>query len=74
MQAQRIVTKADATGHLTGLPLMPPGRPVEVIMLLLDNQIPATRPRRKPPTRLQGKIRETGDVLSSASVDDWGVA
>lgn len=74
MQAQRIVTKVDATGHLTGLPLLPPGQPVEVIMLPLDNQVPPTRLRRKPPIHLQGKIRETGDVLSSVSAEDWGVA
>ena len=72
MQAQRIVTQVDATGHLTGLPLLPPGQSVEVIMLLLDNQLPPKR--RKAPVQLKGKVREIGDVLSSAPAQDWGIA
>ena len=68
MQAQRIVTQVDSTGHLSGLPLLPPGQSVEVIMLLLDNQ---PQPKhRKAPSHLQGKMRETGDVFSSAPAHD----
>lgn len=72
MQAQRIVTQVDATGHLTGLPLLPPGQSVEVIMLLLDNQ-PSPK-RRKAPTHLKGKMREIGDIFTSAPAQDWGVS
>jgi hypothetical protein len=72
MQAQRIITQTDSGGHITGLPLLPPDRAVEVIMLLLDT--PQKPIRRKAPAHLKGKIRETGDVLSSASAQDWGIA
>jgi len=72
MYAQRIVTQVDSTGHLTGLPLLPPGQSVEIIMLLLDNQPP--QKRRKAPVLLKGKVREIGDVLSSAPAQDWGIA
>ena len=71
MQTQRIVTKVDATGHLTGLPLLPPGRTVEVIMLVMDQ--PLSFVRRKPPKKLQGKVRITGEVLTTASSSDWGI-
>ncbi len=65
MQAQRIVTQTDSAGHITGLPLLPPGKSVEVIMLLLDTPLPSKG--SKAPAHLRGKLRETGDVLSSAS-------
>jgi hypothetical protein len=73
MQAQRIVTIVDQTGHLKSLPLLPPGQQVEVIMLLLDRNTPATS-RRKAPEHLKGKMRETGDILSTASPQDWGLS
>jgi predicted metal-dependent RNase len=72
MQAQRIITQTDSTGHLTGLPLLPPGKSVEVILLLLDNQ-PSPK-QQKAPARLKGKIREVGNIFSSAPADDWGIA
>ena len=71
MQAHRIVTQVDSTGHLTGLPLLPPGRMVEVIMLVMDQQ--STVVRRKPPLKLRGKIVISGDVLTSVSPSDWGM-
>jgi hypothetical protein len=73
MQAQRIVTKADASGHLPDLPILPPGQTVEVIMLMIDNNAP-THARRNPPSRLKGKIRETGDIFSTASSQDWNLS
>lgn len=72
MQAQRIITQTDSTGHLTGLPLLPPGKSVEVIMLLLDT--PLATKKSKVPAHLRGKLRETGDVMSSAPAQDWNVA
>ena len=73
MQAQRIVTHADSTGHLTQLPLLPPGQAVEVIMLLLDRDTPLEY-LRKAPERLKGKLREVGDIMSSAPLQDWGIS
>lgn len=73
MQAQRIITKVDPTGHLMSLPLLPPGQTVEVIMLLHDqNNLPSLR--RKAPVSLRGKIREIGDIFSTASPQDWGLS
>ena len=72
MQAQRIVAQTDSTGHLTSLPLLPPGKSVEVIMLLLDTPLPAKK--NKVPAHLRGKLREIGDVLSSAPAQDWNIA
>ncbi len=71
MQAQRIVTQTDSTGHLTGLPLLPPDKSVEVIMLLLATPLPLKK--SKAPAHLRGRIRETGDVISSAPAQDWNV-
>jgi hypothetical protein len=72
MQTQRIVTQVDATGHLIGLPLLPPGQMVEVIMSVLDK--PTRVVRRKPPKKLQSTVRIIGDVLSTASSEDWGIS
>ena len=73
MQAQRIVTQVDSSGHLMQLPLLPPGQSVEVIMLLLESGTPS-KPRRKVPAHLKGKIREVGDIMSSAPLSDWSLA
>jgi hypothetical protein len=73
MQAQRIITQVDSTGHLTSLPLLPPGKTVEVIMLFLGEKTPSI-PSRKAPRSLYGKIRELGDVFSSAPPHDWGLS
>ena len=71
MQAQRIVTQVDSSGHLMQLPLLPPGQSVEVIVLLLEGGT-QSKPRRKVPAHLKGKIREVGDIMSSAPLSDWG--
>ena len=70
MQAQRVMAQVDSSGNLTGLPLLPPGQ--EVIMLLTDQ--PLTPIRRKPPERLKGTVRINGDLLSTASPTDWEVS
>ena len=72
MQAQRVITQTDSNGYLTGLPLLPPDKSVEVIMLLLDNSPPSRK--SKVPAHLRGRIREIGDVISSAPAQDWNVA
>ena len=73
MQAQRIITQVDSTGHLMSIPLLPPGQTVELIMLIHDQ---ATLPSacRKAPKALKGKLREIGDVFSTASSKDWGLS
>jgi len=66
MQAQRIITQVDSSGHLMSLPLLPPGQTVEVIMLIHEKKTLST-PQRRAPRSLYGKNRETGDVFSTAS-------
>ena len=73
MQAQRIITQVDSTGHLMSLPLLPPGQTVEVI-LLIHAQDTLSTPSRKSPSSLHGKIREIGDVFSTATAQDWGLS
>lgn len=72
MQAQHIITQTDSTGRLTGLPLLPHGKSVEVIMLLLDTPLPSKK--SKVPAHLRGKLREIGDVTSPAPAQDWNIA
>jgi hypothetical protein len=73
MQAQRIITQVDSTGHLMSLPLLPPGKTVEVIMLFHAEKAPSM-PSRKAPSSLYGKIREIGDIFSTAPPQDWGLS
>jgi hypothetical protein len=73
MQAQRIITQVDSSGHLMSLPLLQPGQTVEVIMLIHEHKTLST-PLRRAPSSLYGKIRETGDVFSTASPQDWGLS
>ncbi|MEK8088480.1 hypothetical protein [Thermithiobacillus plumbiphilus] len=46
---------------------------VEVLVVTLDDAEPARRHRRPPP-QFAGKVRETGDVMSSVPAADWGLA
>ncbi len=73
MQAQRIITQVDSTGHLMSIPLLPPGQTVELIMLIHD-QAALPLPCRKAPIALKGKLREIGDVFSTAPSEDWGLS
>ncbi|WPL18777.1 hypothetical protein Thiowin_03868 [Thiorhodovibrio winogradskyi] len=38
-----------------------------------DTEAFLQRKRRVPPPALAGKVRELGDVMSSASASDWGL-
>ncbi|WPL11177.1 MULTISPECIES: DUF2281 domain-containing protein [Thiorhodovibrio] len=38
-----------------------------------DTEAFLRRKRRVPPPALAGKVRELGDVMSSASASDWGL-
>ena len=51
------------------------GRSEIIIWPLESDAAPenTTRRRRVPPPALAGKVRELGDVMSSAPTSDWGL-
>jgi hypothetical protein len=47
---------------------------VEVLVITLDEPEPiSSRQKRKPPPQFAGKIKEIGDVITSAPPSDWGM-
>ena len=55
-------------------------RKVEAILRVMDDQAATVAPgsavkvrRRSPPAAFAGKVRELGDVMTSAPTADWGV-
>lgn len=75
MQAIELETTISPQGGIA----LPPecqaiyGRHARMILLLADEATAPMKRRRVPPPQFVGKVRENGDVMSSASPSDWGV-
>ncbi len=74
MQAQKITTCTDKYGRLVNLPTFKPMQDVELIVLFPVQKNPSPLQKRRPPETLKGMLIEKGDILSSASHDDWGIS
>lgn len=72
MYAEKLTLRTDAQGQLRGLPDLPPETTVELIVLLPDTAVFPTKPRRRPPPGLKGKIKIRGDIVQPAvAEDEW---
>ncbi len=74
MQAQKITTCTDKYGRLVNLPTFKPMQDVELIVLFPVQKNSSSLQKRRPPETLKGMLIEKGDILSSASHDDWGIS
>lgn len=71
MCAQRVILETDAAGELHGLPKLPPGRRVEVVLRVLDRALDESpRPRRLPPARLKSAL-SMSDPDSAVDAAQW---
>ena len=73
MQIQRTIQTLDAPRLVIDLPTSFVNRRIEVLVITLDENEPQiTQKRRIPPPQLAGRVKEFGDVMSSAPDEDWG--
>lgn len=73
MQIQRTIQVLDTPRLVIELPASFVNQRVEVLVITLDEGEPKpTQKRRAPPLQLAGRVKEFGDVLSSAPPKDWG--
>lgn len=73
MQIQRTIQVLDTPRLVIDLPTSFVNQRIEVLVITLDeNESASTRKRRVPPPTLAGRVKELGDVMSSAPPEDWG--
>ncbi|EIM63591.1 MULTISPECIES: hypothetical protein [Desulfobacter] len=72
MFAKKIITETDHTGKVKNMPLLPPNKQFEIIILDL-NETKAIRGKnkREPHPDLKGKVKILGDVINTTSQDMW---
>ena len=74
MQIQRILQTVDNQNLLIQVPESFVNKQVEILVITLDDSETEASPgRRVPPSSLRGRVKETGNVLSSAPAEDWGI-
>ena len=74
MEAKRYIKKVYQPQLYIDLPPSFINRNIEILIIPLDSVSPPEKQRkRKPPAELAGKVRDVGDVMSSAPLSDWGI-
>jgi len=74
MEARRFIKTASTSQVLIDLPASLVNRKLEILVIPLDEpETPGKTRKRRPPVELAGKVRELGDVMSSAPASDWGI-
>jgi hypothetical protein len=72
MQIQRTIQTLDTSKLVIDLPTSFANKRVEILVITLDDNEPQlTQKRRVPPPQLAGRVKELGDVFSSAPCEDW---
>ncbi len=56
------------------LPTFKPMQEIELIILYSEKKHLSPLQKRRRPEKLKGMLVEKGDILSSASHDDWGIS
>ncbi len=73
MQIQRTIRVLDTPRLVIDLPTSFVNQRIEVLVITRDENEPApTQKRRTSPPTLAGRVKELGDVMSSAPPEDWG--
>ena len=74
MQVQRQIETLNNPRLVIDLPQSFVNHRVEILVLTLDdNSFHKPGKKRTPPPQFAGKVRELGDVMSSAPLSDWGL-
>jgi hypothetical protein len=74
MQFKRSIETVKSSHSVIDLPDTFINRRVEVLVFTF-NELEINQPvrRRVPPPQFAGKVKELGDVMSSAPPSDWGI-
>jgi len=78
MEAKRYIKKVYTPQLYIDLPPSFINRDIEILIIPLDEvflpeSLPEKQRKRKPPAELKGKVKDIGDVMSSAPLSDWGI-
>ncbi len=74
MQVQRLIETVASPRLVIDLPVSFVNHRVEILVVTLDESEPVPLPKRRtPPPQFAGKVKELGDVMSSAPSSDWGI-
>lgn len=71
MQAKKIFLETDQYGQLLHQPSLPPNARMEAIFLIIEDEMKEKK-RRKPSSKIIGKGKIMGDIISPVSpIEDW---
>jgi hypothetical protein len=70
MHAERLILETDTSGKLKNMPLLPPNKQVEVILIVIS-EINEIKPIRKPHPDIAGKTKILGDIINTVREDQW---
>ncbi|MBF0232784.1 MAG: hypothetical protein HQK65_07080 [Desulfamplus sp.] len=74
MEAKRYIRKIHTPQLYIDLPPSFINRNIEILIIPLDEvSLPEKQQKRKPPAALAGKVKDVGDVMSSAPLSEWGI-
>jgi hypothetical protein len=74
MQVQRSIQTPTSSRLVIDLPDSFVNQRVEVLVVTLDEpEVVSPHKRRVPPPQFANKVKELGDVISSAPLSDWGI-
>lgn len=71
MFAERIITETDQSGRIKNMPLLPPNKRFEIILLDLNETTPGNGKKRVPHSEIKGKMQIFGDIINTAPQDLW---
>lgn len=74
MQIQRTIQTVNTQNLVIQIPESFVNKQVEILVITLDEPEVKTPIRyRTPPAKLAEMGKETGDIMSSVSIEDWGI-
>lgn len=74
MESRRFITRASTSQIQIDLPDSMVNRKIEILVIALEEATDKKKIRKRcPPIELAGKVKETGNVMESAPLSDWGI-
>ena len=72
MYAERLILETDVSGKLKQMPMLPANKQFEAIFLVIEETM-LTNKHRQPHPDIAGKIKIMGNILDTASTDEWNL-
>jgi len=66
MDTEKFILETDSNGNLKQIPKFPPNAQLKIIVLTEKSS-----PRRKPSSKIAGKGKILGDIMTTMTTEDW---